>query len=59
MIEDVIELLDQLGVDDEERDRTEHDKYHRCRKDGVVEIISALLTNGLEFDISATTSQSL
>ena len=56
MIEDVIELLDQLGVDYDEDYETEllTISITDVEKDGVVEIISALLTNGLEFDISAT-----
>ena len=56
MIEDVIALLDQLGVDYDEDYETEllTISITDVEKDGVVEIISALLTNGLEFDISET-----
>lgn len=56
MIEDVIALLDQLGVDYDEDYETEMltISITDVDKSGVVEIISTLLTNGLEFDISDT-----
>lgn len=56
MIEDVIALLDQLGVDYDEDYETEllTISIADVDKEGVVEIISALLTNELEFDISET-----
>ena len=56
MIEDVIALLDQLGVDYDEDYETEllTISITDVDKEGVVEIISALLTNELEFDISET-----
>lgn len=56
MIEDVIALLDQLGVDYDEDYEAEllTISIADVDKEGVVEIISALLTNELEFDISET-----
>lgn len=56
MIEDVIALLDQLGVDYDEDYETEllTISIADVDKAGVVEIISALLANELEFDISDT-----
>lgn len=56
MIEDVIALLDQLGVDYDEDYETEllTISITDVDKEGIVEIISALLTNELEFDISET-----
>lgn len=56
MIEDVIALLDQLGVDYDEDYETEllTISITDVDKSGVVEIISTLLTNGLEFDITDT-----
>jgi len=56
MIEDVITLLDQLGVDYDEDYETEllTISITDVDKAGVVEIISTLLTNGLEFDITDT-----
>ena len=56
MIEDVITLLDQLGVDYDEDYETEllTISITDVDKSGVVEIISTLLTNGLEFDITDT-----
>ena len=55
MIEDVIALLDQLGVDYDEDYETEilTISIADVDKEGVVEIISMLLTNALEFDIDA------
>ena len=56
MIEDVIALLDQLGVDYDEDYEAEllTISIADVDKEGVVEIISTLLTNELEFDISET-----
>lgn len=56
MIEDVIALLNQLGVDYDEDYETEllTISIADVDKAGVVEIISALLANELEFDISDT-----
>ena len=56
MIEDVIALLDQLGVDYDEDYETEllTISITDVDKEGVVEIISTLLANELEFDISET-----
>lgn len=53
MIEDVIALLDQLGVDYDEDYETEllTISIADVDKEGVVEIISTLLANALEFDI--------
>jgi hypothetical protein len=56
MIEDVIALLDQLGVDYDEDYEAEllTISITDVDKEGVVEIIGTLLANELEFDISDT-----